>query len=740
MSTNTDGFNLFEDFDLFADMEIDEPEKIPTLHECIKFLADRCDGARTIDGQGFNKLDTFRGLRLAQTPPDKWSDWDRMWAFKRVRKYHGQLEQGDIAWEKVPEPQFDASPFREIRIDEDGEHFIIAWGHMERDDFVAVRAAANKIPGIWWIYRKQERASVPFDSVAARALRDFAKDWQFDYEKDVEEKLFELIDRSALLYEWAQAVTAPDYDLGPAEITAVDGKSAWPHQRSGVRYLEAVKWRAIIGDEMGSGKSATALLAAVKANAFPLLIVCPASVKYGWEAQIKNWLPEKTVAVLSGGGLQSIKADVLIANYDILRNKNGTPNALFSLIIAKASEGLIRGVIADECHMLKSTHSGRTQAMKQLYKSAEKGIFFRLHMSGTPIMNRVSEFIPNLELTGLLDHFGGIHQFMRLYNVKYANLTQMFQKLCEAGYLIRMKEDHVIDPDGKLLPLKAVPSDVANEQFFEWYKAQPKTPEVIDYVTTELRKRDYIFKPGAMELPPKTIQMVPMDMQDPARYGWAHSRALEYLQELVDQYGDPGAWQRWQRALWLVHLIKLRGEQGRQKFESVRKWAEEFMESTDEKLILVVWHKPMVEMFTRYFKGAACIAGGQSMKERDDNRKRFAHDPNCKLMVMQILSGGQGIDELQFQCSNIAFAELGWNPAQHKQAEDRLHRGGQTRNVTVSYLIAKPVKDVAPKTLDGYLTQIVDQKKEYITPALHGGSVPDEDQIGSLTSMLFDDI
>ena len=41
---------------------------IKAIHDCLRHLADACDGARSLDGHGFNKLDAKFGRSLAQSP------------------------------------------------------------------------------------------------------------------------------------------------------------------------------------------------------------------------------------------------------------------------------------------------------------------------------------------------------------------------------------------------------------------------------------------------------------------------------------------------------------------------------------------------------------------------------------------------------------------------------------------------------------------------------------------------
>jgi SWI/SNF-related matrix-associated actin-dependent regulator 1 of chromatin subfamily A len=64
-------------------------EQRTAAHEAMQLLAGRCDGARTEDGAGFNKLDTHLGKRLAASP--ELTDAQVLAAIRLARKYRRQL-------------------------------------------------------------------------------------------------------------------------------------------------------------------------------------------------------------------------------------------------------------------------------------------------------------------------------------------------------------------------------------------------------------------------------------------------------------------------------------------------------------------------------------------------------------------------------------------------------------------------------------------------------------------------
>ena len=64
----------------------------------------------------------------------------------------------------------------------------------------------------------------------------------------------------------------------------------FPFQRVGVRFLE-VAGSALIADDMGSGKTIQLIRALTRLEAYPILVVCPNSMKLTWAEEFAVWSP-----------------------------------------------------------------------------------------------------------------------------------------------------------------------------------------------------------------------------------------------------------------------------------------------------------------------------------------------------------------------------------------------------------------------------------------------------------------
>ena len=96
-------------------------------------------------------------------------------------------------------------------------------------------------------------------------------------------------------------------------------------------------------------------------------------------------------------------------------------------------------------------------------------------------------------------------------------------------------------------------------------------------------------------------------------------------------------------------------------------------------------------------------------------------------MICNIQSGGTGVDGFQKVCCNVAFAEFASTSTDMEQAEDRLHRGGQERPVSVYYLIAAG-------TIDEDIAEALDSKKKVLASVLDGKQASDLDLIATIAA------
>jgi SWI/SNF-related matrix-associated actin-dependent regulator 1 of chromatin subfamily A len=175
-----------------------------------------------------------------------------------------------------------------------------------------------------------------------------------------------------------------------------------PFQRAGVAYALEAR-RAFLADEQGLGKTVQALATLEADDAFPAVVVCPASLKLNWRREIEHWLPHRSVTVVSGTSAVAAAADITVINYEIV-------HAHRTRLALRRPAALV----LDESHYVKNPRAKRTQAVRRLAESLAPDAL-RLALTGTPVMNHAEELIAQLRVIGRLEDFGSGARFARRF-------------------------------------------------------------------------------------------------------------------------------------------------------------------------------------------------------------------------------------------------------------------------------------------------------------------------------------
>ena len=175
-----------------------------------------------------------------------------------------------------------------------------------------------------------------------------------------------------------------------------------PFQRGGVAYLLEAR-RAFLADEQGLGKTVQALATLEADDAFPAVVVCPASLKLNWMREIERWLPHRSATMLSGTAGARVDADIVVLNYEIVHGHRER------LLLRRP-----KAIVLDEAHFCKNPRAKRTQATRKLADGLAPGSL-KLALSGTPVLNRADELISQLRIIGRLHDFGSGAQFSRRF-------------------------------------------------------------------------------------------------------------------------------------------------------------------------------------------------------------------------------------------------------------------------------------------------------------------------------------
>jgi len=339
----------------------------------------------------------------------------------------------------------------------------------------------------------------------------------------------------------------------------------------------------------------------------------------------------------------------------------------------------------------KNYKAQRTKAAKEL----GKGVMLRLCLTGTPVLNRPQELLSPLAFLGRLDDMGGFWGFCARFCGAYrdrwgwnmggaANLTELHEKLRATCYVRREKADVLKELPDKQRTI--VPIAIDNRDEYEKCEA-----DLIGWVM-EQAANDEEFLASVADLPE--------DEQKAARQARANEAAYRAL-----------------RAEQLVKIEALKQVAVKGKLAEAIRWIKDFVDS-GEKLVVFAHHREIISELSQELGDVPHITlmGGDSVTARQRAIERF-NQPDCRLALVSIQAGGTGIN-LQV-ASQVAFLELGWNPAIHDQAEDRLHRIGQKDAVNAWYLLAH---DTIEETIAG----LIDQKRAVVDAITDGREMAPE--------------
>jgi SWI/SNF-related matrix-associated actin-dependent regulator of chromatin subfamily A-like protein 1 len=250
-----------------------------------------------------------------------------------------------------------------------------------------------------------------------------------------------------------------------ASTAAVLGGELAPFQWGAVRYALRAR-RTFLADEQGLGKTVEALATVEADDAYPAVVVCPASLKLNWERETERWLPHRSVAIIHGRQPVPPTADITILNYEIVAAHRET--------LARLRP---RALVVDESHLCKNPQAKRTQAVRRLAESvAPDGL--RLALTGTPVLNHAEELISQLRVIGRLEDFGSGARFARQFRGQLSE-ERLHWHLRRRCFVRRLKSE--VLPQ---LPEKrqvVVPVELSNERDYrlaendviEWLREQP---------------------------------------------------------------------------------------------------------------------------------------------------------------------------------------------------------------------------------------------------------------------------
>ncbi|KAG9307752.1 hypothetical protein G9A89_023317 [Geosiphon pyriformis] len=432
-------------------------------------------------------------------------------------------------------------------------------------------------------------------------------------------------------------------------------------QKEGVIQAVLRGGRILLGDEMGLGKTVQALSVCSYYSEWPVLVICPSSLRQTWASEIKKWLnmSDSKVQVIFHGSdnLRIPLPHFVIVSYD-----------LCSKLSEKFQDKFLM-IIADEAHYLKNKDSKRSKTAIALIKEAKRALL----LTGTPALSRPKELFAPLNA---------------LDSRTFPMFSQFGIRYCDA----KPHYYRGMDYDGS-----------SNLSELHWMLER-----------TVLIRR--LKKDVELELPPKTRQIVKFEIDK--TYIREIAKLRKQQKQLQAELGiDEG------NKSMTMKLKKLLNEMyeltAHAKINGVKEYISDIYSSTTQKFLVFAHHQVMVNAISDHLANKLeakfiRIDGKTPAISREELCDQFQDDENTRVAVLSLTAANVGLTLHSADC--VLFAELYWNPSNLLQvAEDRAHRIGRKDNVDVKYILADG-------TADDVLWKLVQKKLRIVGQMLDNGS------------------
>ncbi|XP_044525365.1 SWI/SNF-related matrix-associated actin-dependent regulator of chromatin subfamily A-like protein 1 [Gracilinanus agilis] len=431
-------------------------------------------------------------------------------------------------------------------------------------------------------------------------------------------------------------------EVPEADLSAVDPKlvsSLMPFQRIGVNFAISKGGRLLLADDMGLGKTIQAICIAAYYRTEWPLLVVTPST-------VRYTWEQAFHRWLPS--LSPDSTNVVVTGRDSLTA--GLINIVSFDLLSKMNKKLqtsFQVVIIDESHFLKNIKTARCRAAMPLLKAAKRVIL----LSGTPAMSRPAELYTQIVAVKPF-FFRQFHDFaLRYCDAKKLPWGWDYSGSSNLGELKLLLEESVM--------LRRLKSDVLSQ------------------------------------LPAKQRKMVVVAL------GQMSAKTRASLAAAAKEMTTEKTSRRQQKEALLLFFHRT----AEAKIQPATDYILDLLESGREKLLVFAHHKLVLDALSEELEkkhiGYIRIDGATSSADRQTLCQQFQLSEKCSVAVLSITAANMG---LTFSATDlVVFAELFWNPGVLIQAEDRVHRIGQTSSVTIHYLVARG-------TADDYLWPLIQEK------------------------------
>uniref|UniRef100_A0A8D0C6U7 SWI/SNF-related matrix-associated actin-dependent regulator of chromatin subfamily A-like protein 1 n=1 Tax=Salvator merianae TaxID=96440 RepID=A0A8D0C6U7_SALMN len=438
-------------------------------------------------------------------------------------------------------------------------------------------------------------------------------------------------------------------EIPEADLSTVDSKivsSLMPFQREGVNFAVSKGGRLLLADDMGLGKTIQAICIAAYYRKEWPLLVVAPS-------SVRYAWAEAFSRWLHSLSPDTIK--VIATGKDCLSAKliNIVTFDLLSKL-GKQIKTTFQVVIVDESHFLKNGKTARCRAAMPLLKAAKRVIL----LSGTPALSRPAELYTQIAAIRP-SFFPQFHAFgLRYCDAKKGHWGWDYSGSSNLGELKLLLEE--------TLMIRRLKSDVLSQLPTKQRKVVIMAPEGID--------------------------------------AKAKAELALAVKEIAKGYKS----KREEKEA----LILFYNRTAEAKLHCIIDYIQDLLESGREKFLVFAHHKSILdsigEELEKKHVGYMRIDGSTPSAERQTLCQDFQFSDKYSVAVLSLTAANMGLT--LSSADLVVFAELFWNPGVLIQAEDRVHRIGQTNSVNIHYLVARG-------TADDYLWPMIQRKIQVLGEA-----------------------
>jgi SNF2 family DNA or RNA helicase len=480
----------------------------------------------------------------------------------------------------------------------------------------------------------------------------------------------------------------------------------YKYQKEAVVFFEACGGRALLGDQPGVGKTASAMTyAAYKKR--KTLIICPANLRLNWRSEILKFTNEKAFVykwkptkkskkvnyskedsmfhIVSYSSMASYitiemshKCKNVFCDWAEKNNKKRykdktcpkcnvrnmvTSRATKNITFKEDKQGHIFNpedyelLIMDEAHYIKNPSSDRTKLIKKTLKDVPE----KLLLTGTAIKSRPYEFFSLLNF---------------LYPEEWSNAHAFGVKYC-----------------------------AAEKNKFGWdYNGASNLEELFTKISPYFLRR--LKKDILSHLPEKTYTAIPIELssQEMREY----KKIKEGIKEEYKSDNSDGD----NNMNHLTRIQKLKQYTSQIKMNKAFDFIQDIIDGGEKVVVFTQYKDVSVKIAEKFGDKAVLFNGDINANKKDEAVERFMNDESVQVFSGTIGAASVGITLTVASIS--IFIDQPWTSADREQAEDRIHRASSKADKV------QIIRLICEDTIDEDIDRLLNQKSSILSKVLDG--------------------